>query len=68
MAFYIKCISGKDTAGFTTTGFYLDSSGQNNKQSFSSEADARNAIASSTFTDGGSFTWSIGTGLSIVEE
>ena len=45
MAFYIKCISGKDTAGFTTTGFYLDSSGQNNKQSFSSEADARNAIA-----------------------
>ena len=43
MAFYIKCISGKDTAGFTTTGFYLDSSGSNNKQSFSTEADARNA-------------------------
>ena len=66
MAFYIKCISGKDTAGFTTTGFYLDSSGQNNKQSYSTEADARNAIA--TFCGDGGLTWSIGGGLSIVEE
>jgi len=62
MAFYIKCISGKDTAGFTTTGFYLDSSGNNNKQSFSTEADATNAISTL------GLAFSLGTGLSIVEE